>query len=364
MSEQLEINQSTDLLNEFLNQGGDDPIEKSIINDEGDQTVDKIIPAQPDLGLDITSELPEGFDAEPEATEPESTEVTDNDKTESQYSFKALAGYLSEEGIIDFEDSEQLEDTPEVLFESVKKTIEKEIQAYKDSIPEKAKNLFEYIEKGGDIDSYLEAIQKPFDIKKVDLTSESDQEKVVREYLKLQEYSQEEINETITDYKDSLILEKQAKVASKQLDKYFDKREQSLVETAAAEQSQKAEQYSQYISNLNTTIDTADTLAGLPITAKEKIEFKKYLLAADKSGITGYARDVAEDPIKTQVELAFLKFMKFDFSKAIKQGETKATQKLRDIFKNNEVNLKTGRSANEQNEEDSLGAFRSFLGKK
>lgn len=361
-----EINE--DFLSDFLSQQGGttEEIEKNdIIIDGGTEDSETIETNDPSLipnkELEITSELPDGFEAAEESNEnDESVETTDK----GQYSFKALASYLSEEGLIDFEDSDDLEDNEELFKQSVKSTIEKEITAYKESIPEKAKQLIEYIEKGGDVDSYLTKLQKPFDIKNVDLTSESEQEKVVREYLKNQEYSQEEIDETITDYKDSLILEKQAKVATKQLEKHYSKIEQSLLAEQEAIQEARKEQYSQYLSNVNTVIDNSDTLAGLPLTNKEKLDFKRYLLSPDKEGLTQYAKEVAENPVQTQLELAYLKYMKYDFSKAMKKGETLATQKIKNIFKANETTIKTGKSVNETSQEsDNLSAFRTFLGK-
>ena len=369
MTDSLDINSSADLLNEFLGQQDGAPeVTDQVLNDRTEdevEGVDKITPKPPvatpdNTELGIINELPEGF--ETEETEKETTETTPTKDTESNYSFKALAGFLSEEGIIDFEDSTELQDTPEVLFESVKNTIAKEIQSYKDSIPEKAKNLIEYIEKGGDVDSYLTAIQKPFDLTTLDLTSESDQEKAVREYFKIQEYTQEEIDETIKDYKDSLILDKQAKVATKQLQKYFDKREELvLAEQAEQAEAQKAA-YSNYITQVSTKIDTAETLAGLPLTAKEKTEFKKYLLAVDKEGLTGYAKEVAEDPVQTQVELAYLKFKKYNFANAVKAGESAAAKKFKEIFKSNETTIKTGKSS-EEVASSGLDAFAAFRGK-
>ena len=358
-----------DFLTNFLSQQGEDnkEIEKNdIIIDGGIEDSESIKIEDPSLipnkELEITNQLPDDLETDI-VDDVEDTKV-DNDTDKGQYSFKALASYLSEEGLIDFEDSEDLEDNEEVLKQSVKTTIEKEINAYKESIPEKAKQLIEYIEKGGDIDSYLSKLQKPFDVKNIDFDSEADQEKVVREYLKNQEYSQEEIDETISDYKDSLILEKQAKVATKQLEKHYDKVEQSLLAEQEAIQEARKEQYSQYLSNVNTVIDNSDTLAGLPLTNKEKLDFKRYLLSPDKEGLTQYAKEVAENPVQTQLELAYLKYMKYDFSKAMKKGETLATQKIKNIFKANETTIKTGKSVNETSQEsDNLSAFRTFLGK-
>lgn len=354
MIDNLDINSSPDLLDDFLNQGQEPKIEVTDNPDEGKKITK---PDSTDSGLDIITDLPDDFtgdDIEPDGEPDLNTSDLDGD-----YSFKALAGFLSEEGILDFEDSDDLEDKPEVLINSVKSTIEKEIQAYKDSIPDKAKQIIEFLEKGGDLDSYLTSVQKPFDIKSIDLENERDQEKVVREMLKLQGYEPDEIDDSIQDYKDSLILDKQSKLAEKQVKKYYDRKEQELIEHQEAESQRREEDYRSYISTINNSIDTSNSIAGLEVDNKDKTAFKQYLLARDKDGITAYERELSEDPVKVQLELAYLKFKKYDFTKAIKEGETKATKNLKNIFKRSETNNTVGKSIDEVKGGD-FDAFASF----
>lgn len=358
MEEQLQVSNSPDLLNEFLGQNGEEQEKPSIINDEPNKSSESIKP-EIDNSLDFINELPEGFENDEEKEVKEKEETTEV-KSQGEYSFKALAGYLSEEGIIDFEDSEGLEDNPELLIESVKGTIAKEIQAYKNSIPDKAKQILEYLEQGGSIDSYLSKVQNSFDVTALDLTNERDQEVVVRENLKLQGYDSSEVDETIQDYKDSLILDKQAKIADKQVKKYNAEKEEAVLASQEQEQAQRAEQYKTYVSNINTTIDTADSIAGLHVDTKDKLSFKQYLLGRDKEGYTAYERELAEDPVKTQLELAYLKFKKYDFTKASKQGETAATKRIKDIFKRSETNNTTGKSVEEVSGGGEFDAFRGF----
>jgi len=358
MSLEQTINQDSDLFKSFVNEG--DPEADLEITNEVPVVTDVV--ELPSDELEITTQVPEDTEDTTEEVTTEETEDTEQEEipedTES-YSYKAFAKYLSDEGIVEFEDNEDLPDTPDVLFESVKKTIAKEIDNYKASIPTKAKEIIEYLEKGGDIDKYLNTLQKPFNIKELDLSSESDQESIVREFLKSQEYSQEEINETITDYKESLLLEKQAAIASKNLEKVFAKREQNLLSEQENLQEIQKQQYVEYVTGLQNTIDNATELAGLPLTEKEKKDFKIYLLAVDKEGKTQYEKEIAAEP-KTPIELAYLKFTKYDFSKARKAGETAATQKLKNIFKKNEVVPKSAKAITADNTDSDLSAFDVF----
>lgn len=288
----------------------------------------------------------------------------DNKESEDSFSYKAFLSHLSEQGLVQFEDKEDLEDTPDVVYESISKTIQSGIQGYKESIPSEGKQYLEYLEKGGDSSKYFETLQKPFDISSMDLDSESDQERVVREYLKLQDYSGAEIDETIEDYKTGLLLDKQAKVASKKLEKSFEKRTEALLQEQEALQEAQREQYNQYINTVNTTIESVDNIAGLEVTKAEKDSFRKYLLIRDKDGLTAYEKELQADPVKTSLELAYLKFKKYDFASAKKQGETEASKKLNWRLKNSEQTVKGGKSSQEVKQESDLSAFRQFMNKK
>lgn len=290
----------------------------------------------------------------------EEEEEQKEDEQEEGFSYKAFLTHLNEQGLVQFEDREDLEDTPDVVYESINRTVQEGIKSYKDSIPETGKQFLDYLEKGGDPKKYIDTLQRPINLDKLDLDNESDQELVMREYLKLSDYSSEEIDETIADYKDGLLLDKQSKVAFKKLEKSFDKRNESLIKEQEAYAESQREQYANYQKLVDTTIESSTNLAGLEITKAEKDSFKKYLLLRDKDGLTSYEREVQEDPVKTQLELAYLKFKKYDFASAKKQGESEATKKLNWKLKNNDKTVTGGKSSQEVKDEGGLGAFGFF----
>lgn len=291
------------------------------------------------------------------------SEEGDNDDTE--YSYKALLAHLSEEGLVDFEDAEEIEDKPELVYETIKRTVEEGINSYKESIPELGQKFLSYLEQGGDANKFIATLSNPLDIDSLDISNESDQETIVREYLKELNYPDDEIKETIDEYKDAVLLEKKASSYLDKLSKIHEKRtEKLLVEQEEIRQAQ-AEQYNSYINDVSTTIDTAESLAGLSIAKADKDAFKKYLLAVDKEGVTQYQRDVNSNPIKTQIELAYLKFKNYDFSKAVKEGERKAVKNMKKVFRQSENTVNTGRSSHTRADEDAnFDAFNWFRHKK
>lgn len=288
-------------------------------------------------------------------------ESEDNSTEDIEYSYKAIANYLAEQGIIDFEDSDDIEDNPDILENVVLQTAKNMVQEYKDSIPEDAKQFLNYIEKGGDPSKYLQALSKPIDFDSLDLTSEDNQKLVLREFLATQDYTREEIEDELKDYEDALILEKKAQVASKKLEKIYSKQKEQILAQQEAEIENRRKQYDEYVANIKTTINNASNLAGLNIGPNDKKEFEKYLLGRDKEGLTQYEREVQENPIQTQIELAYLKFKKFDFSKVANKAKTEETRRIKNLIKTKDITPKGQSKKIEQDKGSDLSAFRSIV---
>lgn len=350
------INETSSFLDGFEEQ------ESQIINDGTDDGIETINTLD-GIETDDTF-VPPVEEKEEEKENQEESEEEESDDEVPAFSYKAFLSHLSDEGLVAFEDKEDIPDNVDVVYESVKKTIETGINQYKESIPEQGRQFLEYLEKGGDVNKYLETLQKPLDLNTLDLDSEADQERVLTEYLKLQNYTTEEIKETVTDYKDGLILDKQSKIAAKQLEKAFEKQTEILLKNQELQAEAQKEQYNQYIHTVSNTIDSSESLAGLDVTKAEKDAFRKYLLVRGKDGLTDYEREYQADPVKIQLELAYLKYKKYDFSSAKKAGATALTKKLNWTLKNNETTVKGGKSSSDPKEESNFDAFKSFIPKR
>lgn len=260
-------------------------------------------------------------------------EETKVEVEEVEYDYKPLIETMAEFGILDVAEGDEYEGTAEDLVEKFESTVNKRVlkglEDYKESIPELGKQFLDYLEQGGDPKKFVEAQSAVLDYDNLDLSDEDNQKAVIKEWLKAQDYSNEEIKETLQDYEDSLLLEKQAKLAVKKLEKLDNQRTQLLVK----EQEQQAQvienQIKEYVTGVQTFIKGSNEIAGLAINTNEKQVFEDYLFKKDKSGLTQYQKDINEDPQKTQIELAFIKFKKYDFSKVAKKAESTAAQKIR-----------------------------------
>lgn len=295
----------------------------------------------------------------------EKKEEKKEDENKTEYSFKPFIDIMAEQGILDTEDLEDLGDTAEDLVEAFEYTvtnrINKGIDDYKESVPELGKQFLEYLEQGGDPKKFLQAQSGPIDFDSLDMSDESNQKAVIRELLKAQEYSNEEINETIKDYEDSLLLEKQSKLAIKKLQVIDSKRSEQLLKDQEREVKQREKDLNNYVSDIQKIIKESKEIAGLEIDDKEKAIFEAYLFKRDKAGLTPYQKDLQENPNKTQVELAYLKFKKYDFAKAAKKAESTAAKKIRDsIVSKNETTVK-GSTADISSNRNDFEAFKTML---
>lgn len=300
-----------------------------------DQEEDLVEDSDDDAKEDDSEESTEEDDGDDEEeVEDNSTEDESEDESEEvEYSYKALASYLAEQGIIDFEDSEDIEDNPEILEEAVLNTAKNLVKEYKESIPEEGKLFLDYLEQGGDPSKYLQTFEKPLDFQNLDLEDEKVQKRVVAEFLKTQDYEEDEIKEILQDYEDGLILGKQAKIASKKLEKLNSKKQEQLIAQQQAELEKRQEAVEKYIGDIKSAINSSNTLGGLEVSTADKKEFEKYLLQKDKSGQTQYEKELKENPMQTQIELAYLKFKKFNFEKLAKQVKTSETKRIRNLVK-------------------------------
>lgn len=315
-----------------------------------------------------TKEVEKPKETKAEAKKKDKEEKEEEKEEENQYSFENIINYLAQEGIVDIDENEEIEDNEDGLTKAIQKTINRQVDNYKQTLPSIVQELTDFIEKGGDPKKFMGALSGPVDFTDLDLKSEVDQEILIKEYLKTQDYDSAEIKETIEAYKDSVSLEKQAAIAQRKLTKMADIKRQELVREQEDAIKLKTDNYNNYINNITKVITESKSIAGLEIKDKEKQEFQNFLLKVDKNNTTAYMRAIQNNPIQTQVELAYLKFKNYDFSKVAKAAETQAVKKIKlQLTKSSDRNPRgsTGSNLNDSeessNSKPSLGAFKNFL---
>lgn len=302
-----------------------------------------------------------------ENKEEENEENEEDIEEDDNSPFLTFARFLDENGIADY-DEENFEDSEAGLLAMVDKSVEKGVKAYKDNIPEDAKKFLEYLEAGGDPKQYVENSQSIPDYKGLSddmLTKESVQKALVTDWMRLQGYSEEEISESLQDYEESGILEKQAKRIHPKLVGKQKEYEDNILNTQKEEHQKQIEAHKEYIEGIKKSIDTAEDIAGIPITKKAKDEFFKYVTESNKEGKTKLLQDIEADP-DAQLKMAWFMYNKFDFSKIETKAKTKVSSKLRDNLSNLDSSLKLkGKSKGSTKKKDSdeldLSSFKRLL---
>lgn len=332
---------------------------KDPVNTEEIEEEDVEIPEDKTIVDPLEEEtIEEEIEEEIEEVSEEETEDLDED---IEFSYKGMLSYLSEQGLVDFEDSEELEDSPELLENAIESTVQGLLENYKESIPEVGKQFLDYIENGGDPHKFLSSLDQGIDLDNLDLEDITNQKRVIRELLKEQNYSDEEIDEQIKDYEDGLILDKRAKTAANRLKKLHGSKAEKLLAEQAEADRLRQENHEKYIGSIRETITSSESIAGLKISKADKKAFEKYLLEVDKDGKSQYVKDVEKDPMKTQVELAYLKFKNYDFDSAKKQGGSEATRRINRMIKSTDKIRASREQRVDHNEKVDLSAFRRLM---
>jgi len=150
--------------------------------------------------------------------------------SEEGSNLKVFASWLGEKGLVDY-DEETFEDSEDGLKKLMSSTVEREVENYKNSLPDDVHKLVEFVEAGGNPKDFINAYYNEVTWSDFEIDTDTTQKIVLREYLKAQGEDIEEIEETLDTYEVSGILEKKAKSALSKLQNYEKGYQEQLVES-------------------------------------------------------------------------------------------------------------------------------------
>lgn len=316
----------------------DNPVNKTEENKEVD----------PELKEDNT-EIPEDVfqgedqenkDGEKNATEEQTEEDEIEDITEEESSqvgafFDAFAETLG----WDVSDEER-PDSIEGLISYIQQIVEQNSKPeYAD---ERIQHLDEYVKNGGKFEDFYNNMSQSISYDDLDVESETDQKLAVRDYLKLQGYTEEQISKKIQRYEDADVLEDEASDAIERLKEI----KQLELEETQRQQQQHAERQKQsaiqFVSDLNNKISNITSIRGVQIPKQDRKLLFDYITKVDANGMTQYQKDFNKNMINNLIESAYFT-MKGDqlINEATKTGQTNAVNKLRKTLKHQFKNHST-----------------------
>jgi hypothetical protein len=189
----------------------------------------------------------------------------------------------------------------------------------------------QYRYNGGDPKQYFQATAPVVDYSAVEITDEnvSIQRAVVQEFLQRSGYTGEEVTETVQEYLDAGILQRQANRSLGKLQQMQEKEAVEVVAKQKAEAEQHREQVQNQWTSIKGTIDKG-SVKGFEIPTSDRKKFYSWMSeAVDKQGRTQRLVDREQMDMETQVAMEYLLWKKFDLNKLV--SSTKNTKKAQNL---------------------------------
>lgn len=319
----------------------EDPITGDPINSEVEEDEEETVQEDESTTEDSNQSEPDDSDAEVQAEDEEEVQG-DDDETVDETAEEDEALRLTDEikETLGYELDGEYEDTIEGLVELTKdaagQMAEQELGGLFSQFPE-VQDLLQYRLNGGDPETFFDTYKQSLEWSDVEFDEENaDQhEQIVASYFQSEGWDNDEIKETIEDFRESGILDRQA---NRFLDKLAEKQENQKEELLKQQQKKKEEQQEQikeFWNDVEEKVDKARDFKGLPIKEAQKDEFFDYLSKpVNEQGMSQRDVDVQNADMETQLAMDLLLYYDFDLSDIIdKKAKSKKAGDLRERLK-------------------------------
>ena len=266
--------------------------------------------------------------------EEEQEEEQEEEKEQSGNEFFGFAKFLNEEGLIDLQDDEKFESEKD-LAKAVERTIKNGIASDRTRLPEDGQKFLEFLDGGGRPSDFHKYYYGDASFEDFDISSEENQKYVISEALRLEEYTQEEIDAELTDLEDLGKLDKKAETFLRKLQKVEKGQKDLLIQTQKAYAKEQEQLRVKEWDDFRKGLFDKDTIGGFKMSPKMKEDTWTYMTkTVDKqTGETQYQKDSKENT-EARYLFAYLLKNKWDMKALEKQVETRAVSKLKDKLSN------------------------------
>lgn len=196
--------------------------------------------------------------------------------------------------------------------DEVPSTVEDLVSYFKDTIAESSKPAYanedvqridEFVKNGGQLQDYMKLLSDT-NYQDMDLSIESNQEKVVRDLLAEKGFTKAMIDNKIQKYKDVDILEDEAIEAKELLEGIRTEKQEAMVAAQKQANEQAVMQQQAFLDNVVSEIKNLNNIRGIKIPEAEKQELLKYMFKLDADGKSQYQKDYSTN-IRNIVESAY-----------------------------------------------------------
>lgn len=208
--------------------------------------------------------------------------------------------------------------------------------------------LDQYIKNGGRFEDFYNGMSQRVSYDSMDMEDESNQKAVVRDYMKLQGFNDEQINRRIERFEDADMLEDEANDAVAMLKNIQEQQLQQAAEEQERMRIAQEERARQFMTDLNSSIASLNNIRGIAVPKEDRKKLLDYITRTDADGLTQYQKDFNQNMVNNLIESAYFT-MKGDslLGEARRNGQTSASSKLRTMLKHQ---TKSGSSVGVQDE--------------
>lgn len=238
--------------------------------------------------------------------EEEIVEVTTEENEEQEEdSVKVIAKWQHELGIFDFNEEEYTKsEDKEEYFKT--KFIEKARQLGTETLPDMIKDLADKYVEGVPLDELITSRSNQQRLDNIDDEAIKDnvplQESLVAALLESQGYEEDEIKNKLEKYKDTLLLEDEAKTAVKKLRKAEVEYEAKLVKQAEIDRKANEDKARAELEGLRKSIqDTPSFIEGVEMNSEAKQKLYTGITKRDRDGLTEFERKMKDKAVQMAV---------------------------------------------------------------
>ena len=211
------------------------------------------------------------------------------------------------------------------------------------------KKHLDYVLAGGQSQKFMEAYDPNLDYSSVNIEEDDhrSQKAILGDYLELKGHDNDFIEEMLNDFEDTGKLYKKAEAARGALAKHQTQQRDQMLEGQRNETEKTRRTTEEFWSNVSTTIEDADSFAGISVPKRDKNKFFDYLSAPiNKQGHT--QRDIDHTNADMEVKLAidYLMYTGFNLENLItSKAKTQNAKTLRERIGKNEDTVKSTRKS-------------------
>jgi hypothetical protein len=265
------------------------------------------------------------------------------DEIDDESGLGQLMETLVDEDVLYYDEEKEYDLSVDGLKELVNETKEKAkeegVQEFKNAFDEDGQMLLDILHKGGSVQDYISMSQQ-VDFSRVPLEDGSgnpifqNQVALVEDWMRIQGYTNEEVDEKIRDLNDTGLLEKEAKFSQRKLASHQEHQRAQMMEQLEQQKIAQEQEQQQMAEAFREEVLNTKEIAGFKIGNKQAEKLYDYI--TKPIGPNGETQFTMDDNPQNRMLYAYFAMSGFDKDKLSKEVTSKQVLKLKKTLSNYE----------------------------